>query len=64
MSDHGHDDGHGHGNGNGHGHGHGAAEKERVTSPMQSFTTAQVGLGAAVAVVGLLVVLGLPLLLV
>jgi hypothetical protein len=73
--DHGHGKGKGNGNGNGHGHdgdhgghdgdghGHGDAEAERVTAPMQSFTTAQVGLGAAVAVVGLLVTFGLPLLL-
>ena len=53
--------GHGHGE---DGHGHGEADAERVTSPMQPFTTAQVGVGAAVAVVGLLVTFGLPLLLV
>jgi hypothetical protein len=45
-------------------HGHGEEDAERVTAPMQQFSTAQVGLGAAVAVVGLLVTFGLPLLLV
>jgi hypothetical protein len=61
MSD---DDDHGHGHGDDdHGHGHGD-EPERVTSPMQAFTTTEVGFGAAVAAVGLLVVFGLPLLLV
>jgi hypothetical protein len=62
MSDHTSDD---HEHDHGHGHGdHGDEEAERVTSPMQSFTTTQVGLGTAVAVVGLLVVFGVPLLLV
>jgi hypothetical protein len=63
MSDHTSGD-HDHGHGD-HGHGdHGDEGAERVTSPMQSFTTGQVGLGTAVAVVGLLVVFGVPLLMV
>jgi len=44
-------------------HGHGS-EPERVTSPMQPFTTGQVGIGAGVAAVGLLIAFGLPLVLV
>ncbi|MEZ3116368.1 hypothetical protein RYH80_10650 [Halobaculum sp. MBLA0147] len=38
-------------------------DDERVTSPMQAFSTSAVGTGAVVALVGLLVVFGLPLLL-
>jgi hypothetical protein len=43
-------------------HPHGNAEG-RVTSPMQEFTTGQVGVGFAVLLVGLVVTFGLPLLL-
>ncbi len=50
TDDHGHDDG------------HGEEETERVTSPMQEFTNRQVGIGAAVAVVGLLVAYAVPFL--
>lgn len=42
---------------------HGGNEENRVTSPMQGFTTRQVGIGTAILVVGLLVVFGVPLLL-
>ena len=38
-------------------------EDDRITSPMQPYSTGQLGIGAAVAVVGLLIVFGLPLLL-
>ncbi len=47
MDDHGHDD-------------HGGDEG-RVTAPMQEFTTGQVGKGAAVLVVGLVLTFGLAL---
>lgn len=61
MSDH---DDHGH---DGHGdhdetHGHDVEGLERTTSPMQEFTTREVGIGFAVLVVGLLVAFALPLL--
>lgn len=46
ADDHGHDDGH--------------EEEGRVTSPMQEFTGRQAGIGAAVAVVGLLVAYVVP----
>lgn len=59
MDDHAHDDHHS----GDHDHGdHESGGDERVTSPMQSFSTSQVGLGLAVLVVGLVVVFGLPLL--
>ncbi|WP_380677357.1 DUF7550 family protein [Salinigranum sp. GCM10025319] len=59
MADHAHDD---HG-GDDHGHGHGGDEDDgRVTSPMQEFSTSQVGVGLAVLAVGLLVTFGIPLL--
>jgi len=44
-------------------HPHGEDEDGRVTSPMQAFTTGQVGIGFAVLLVGLAVTFGLPLLL-
>jgi hypothetical protein len=53
------DNAHGHGHGDGHGHGE---EDGRVTSPMQEFSSSQVGIGLAVLVVGLVVVFGIPLL--
>ena len=40
-------------------HGHDDGEEGRVTSPMQEFTTGQVGLGFAVLAVGLVVTFGL-----
>jgi hypothetical protein len=43
-------------------HGHG--DEGRVTSPMQEFTTGQVGLGVAVLAVGLVLTFGLALVLV
>jgi len=43
-------------------HDHGASEG-RVTSPMQAYSTAQVGYGAAVLVVGLALTFGIGLLL-
>ncbi|WP_372911900.1 hypothetical protein [Salinigranum sp.] len=52
---------HGHGDGDGDDHGHGE-EDGRVTSPMQAFSSSQVGIGLAVLVVGLVVVFGIPLL--
>jgi hypothetical protein len=57
MADHADDhDGHEH-------HPHGDDEDEgRVTSPMQDFTTGQVGIGFVVLLVGLAVTFGLPLL--
>jgi hypothetical protein len=46
-----------------HDHGdHQSSDDERVTSPMQEFSTSQVGVGLAVLVVGLVVVFGIPLL--
>ncbi|WP_318570237.1 DUF7550 family protein [Salinigranum marinum] len=46
-----------------HDHGdHQGSEGGRVTSPMQNFSTAQVGVGLAVLAVGLLVTFGVPLL--
>ncbi|USZ68448.1 hypothetical protein NGM10_01605 [Halorussus salilacus] len=53
--DHGHDD-------HGETHGHDIEGLERTTSPMQEFTTREVGIGFAVLVVGLLVAFALPLL--
>jgi hypothetical protein len=45
-----------------HDHGHDEpAEDERVTSPMQEFTTGQVGIGFAVLVVGLVLTFGVAL---
>jgi len=44
-------------------HPHGDEEPGRVTSPMQEFTTGQVGVGFVVLLVGLAVTFGLPLLL-
>jgi hypothetical protein len=41
---------------------HESGDEERVTSPMQEFSTSQVGVGLAVLVVGLVVVFGIPLL--
>jgi len=43
-------------------HPHEADTEGRVTSPMQEFTTGQVGVGFAVLLVGLAVTFGLPLL--
>jgi len=42
-------------------HDHDSPGMSRVTSPMQPFALRSVGIGAAVALVGLLVVFGLPL---
>lgn len=42
-------------------HGHDIEGIERVTSPMQGYSTTQVGIGLAVFVVGLLVAFVLPL---
>ncbi len=60
----GHEDhrGQGHGEDVSHGDFHGANEDHRTTSPMQGFSTSQVGIGLAVLVVGLVVVFGIPLL--
>lgn len=44
-------------------HGHDHEKPERVTSPMQSFTTSQVTTGFLVLLVGVAVTFGLPLLL-
>lgn len=54
-----HEEAHGHDD-----HGHAADPDARVTSPMQRFTSGQVGVGFVVLLVGLLVVFGIPLLLV
>ncbi|WP_187347696.1 DUF7550 family protein [Haloplanus rubicundus] len=43
-------------------HPHGEDEEGRVTSPMQEFTTGQVGIGFVVLLVGLAVTFGVPLL--
>ena len=59
MADHAHDD---HGDDHGHGHGDHEDDDGRVTSPMQEFSTSQVGVGLAILAVGLLVTFGLPLL--
>jgi hypothetical protein len=60
MDDHTHGDDHHAGD---HDHGdHQSSEDERVTSPMQEFTSSQVGIGLAVLVVGLVVVFGIPFL--
>ena len=45
-----------------HPHGEEEAEEGRVTSPMQDFTTGQVGIGFVVLLVGLAVTFGVPLL--
>ncbi|MFB6303300.1 MAG: hypothetical protein ABEH78_10640 [Haloferacaceae archaeon] len=58
-----HDDGHGHEDHGHDDHGHGDDEDHRVTSPMQEFTSSQVGIGFAVLLVGLAVTFGVPLLL-
>lgn len=42
-------------------HGHDEEEEGRTTAPQSEYTTSQVGLGFAVALVGLVVVFGLPL---
>ena len=42
-------------------HGHDVEGLERITSPMQSYSTTQVGIGLAVLAVGLLVAFVLPL---
>ena len=55
MADHAHDD-------HGDDHDHHEDDDGRVTSPMQEFSTSQVGVGLAVLAVGLLVTFGLPLL--
>jgi hypothetical protein len=44
-------------------HPHSDEDEGRVTSPMQEFTTGQVGIGFVVLLVGLAVTFGLPLLL-
>ena len=44
-------------------HGHDIEGIERVTSPMQKYSTSQVGIGFAVLAVGLLVAFALPLVL-
>jgi hypothetical protein len=41
---------------------HQGSDEGRVTSPMQEFSTSEVGTGLAVLVVGLVVSFGLPLL--
>jgi hypothetical protein len=49
-----------------HGHGHedwANPGPDRETSPMQQFSTRDVGVGVAVMLVGLVVVFGLPLVL-
>lgn len=63
MSHDGHDDAEeGHGD-----HGHGGHDSEfateRETAPQSPYTTRDVGVGAAVALVGMLVVFAVPLLL-
>jgi hypothetical protein len=59
MDDHRHDDHHA----GDHGHDdHQGGGDERVTSPMQEFSTSQVGVGLAVLLVGLVVTFGIPLL--
>jgi hypothetical protein len=42
-------------------HGHDVEGLDRVTSPMQDFSTSQVGIGFAVLAVGLAVAFALPL---
>lgn len=59
TDDHGHDEGHGDDDHADHG---GDDEDLRVTSPMQEFTTGQVGTGFVVLLVGLAVTFGVPLL--
>ncbi|WP_251343516.1 DUF7550 family protein [Haloplanus halophilus] len=51
MDDHAHED-----------HDSHSDDEGRVTSPMQEFTTGQVGVGFVVLLVGLAVTFGLPLL--
>ncbi len=47
-----------------HGHDHGSDEEiERVTSPMQEFSSREVGIGLAVLAIGLLVTFGVPVVL-
>jgi hypothetical protein len=43
-------------------HGHDVEGLDRVTSPMQSYSMSQVGIGIAVLVVGLVVAFAIPLL--
>ncbi|MFB6282255.1 MAG: hypothetical protein ABEH40_09560 [Haloferacaceae archaeon] len=62
AGDHGHEGGDDHGHDDHHDHA-GDDEDLRVTSPMQEFTTGQVGIGFAVLLVGLAVTFGVPLLL-
>lgn len=38
-------------------------DEDRITSPMQPYSTRRLGIGAVVALVGLLVIFGLPYLL-
>ena len=59
MDDHAHGDDHHAGD---HDHSdHQSDDDGRVTSPMQEFSSSQVGIGLAVLVVGLIVAFGLPL---
>jgi hypothetical protein len=46
-----------------HGHDHSDPGPDRETAPMQAYGSREVGLGAAITVIGLVVVFGLPLLL-
>jgi hypothetical protein len=57
MADHSHD---GHGDHASHGDFQGD-EPRRTTSPMQDFSTSQVGTGLVILVVGLIVTFGIPL---
>jgi hypothetical protein len=60
MDDNAHGDGH---HGGDHDHDdHQSSDEERVTSPMQAFSSSQVGIGLTVLLVGLVVVFGIPLL--
>jgi hypothetical protein len=42
-------------------HGHDDEEEGRTTAPQSEYTASQVGLGVAVALVGLVVTFGIPL---
>ncbi|NHN58658.1 MULTISPECIES: hypothetical protein [Halorussus] len=44
-------------------HGHEAEEMDRVTSPMQEFSSSQVGVGFAVLAIGLAIAFAVPLVL-
>jgi hypothetical protein len=61
MSDHPDDHADDHSDDHDETHGHDVEGLDRITSPMQDYSTSQVGIGLAVLTVGLLVAFVLPL---